>query len=136
MSKQRYVSFFQSPSTGMRRAIIWSGLPKKRIELKIMIVDQIAQNNLHQRAVDKIQDWQQYKAGLDEIYELAIDSMKMPKSGNSTFYEKEPEANESGFVEVESKLNYTAMEVNPYRDVKVQAKLKGHTGEVNFLKID
>ncbi len=46
MSKQRYVSFFQSPSTGMRRAIIWSGLPKKRIELKIMIVDQIAQNNL------------------------------------------------------------------------------------------
>jgi len=149
MSKQRYVSFFQSPSTGMRRAIIWSGLPKRRLELKVMVVDQIAQNNLPEdsilgdvmligeEAVDTIQEWQQYKAGLDQIYELAIDSMKMPKSGNSTFYEKEPEANESGFVEVESKLNYTAMEVNPYSNPKVSVygKTQGHSGEINHIKI-
>ena len=151
MSKQRYVSFFQSPSTGMRRAIIWSGLPKRRLELKVMVVDQIAQNNLPQdsilgdvmligeEAVDTIQEWQMYRAGLDEVYQLAIDSMKMPKSGNSTFYEKEPEANESGFVEAESKLNYTAMEVNPYSNpkVSVKGKLKGHTGgDVTFIQIN
>jgi len=149
MSKQRYVSFFQSPSTGMRRAIIWSGLPKRRLELKVMVVDQIAQNNLPEdsilgdvmligeEAVDTIQEWQMYRAGLDEVYQLAIDSMKMPKSGNSTFYEKEPEANESGFVEAESKLNYTAMEVNPYKKVSIKGKLPGHTGgDVTFIQID
>ncbi len=41
-----------------------------------------------------------HRLGLDQIYELAIDSMKMPKSGNSTFYEKEPDQNDDGFVEV------------------------------------
>ena len=112
MKKELFVSFYQSPSTGARRAVILKELPKKRVDLKVMVVDQIAQNDLphdsilgdillvDDSAVDLINDWQQYKVGLDTIFEVAIDSMQHPKRDRNTFYPP----NDDGFVEVVTKF--------------------------------
>ena len=126
-NKELYVSFFQSPSNGMRRAIIWKQIPKHKIELKYYVVEQIELYGLpsdsilgdilllSEDCVDLVEDWQQYRVGLDTVYECAIDSMKLPKRGSNTILPQEDEAvDEGGFTVVSSTLNYDAMKSNPY----------------------
>ena len=114
----------------MRRAIIWKEVPKHKIELKYLVVEQIELNALPQdsilgdvmlvdeRAVDLIQDWQMYKAGLHEVYEVAIDSMKMPKNGSYSIF------NQEGKKTTAPNLDYGSTDNKPFR------------GKVDLPKID
>lgn len=89
--EERYVSFFQSPSTGQRKAIIWKELPKNKIDLKYHVVEQITLNNLPEDSIlgdvmrvtedciDIIQQWMEYKVSIEVCHQCASDSMHYPK---------------------------------------------------------
>lgn len=94
-----YVAFFQSPSTSKRRAIIMTDLPRKKTDLQYLVVEMIEKHNLPQdsvlgdimklekTAIDDVQDWIEYKSGLESIYEVCIDSMRLPKLNSNKFYD-------------------------------------------------
>lgn len=135
MSSQLYVSFFQSPSTSKRRAVIMTDLPKQKTDLQFLVVQMIESKGLPEdsvlgdimkldkTAIDVVQDWMEYKVGLESVYEVCIDSMRLPKNGSNKLYEAGteefvPEVIEdpnSPFPTETSKLNYSKMEVNPYK---------------------
>ena len=103
--EERFVSFFQSPSTGQRKAVIWKDLPRNKIDLKYEVVKQINENNLPEDmilgdvlrvtvdCVDIIQQWMEYKVSIEACHDCAIDSMHYPKKSK---------IDENGFTTYES----------------------------------
>lgn len=138
MNNKLYVAFFQSPSNGIRRAVIMKDIPKQKTDLKFLVVQMIEEKNLptdsilgdimllDKTCIDTVEEWIQYKAGLDAVYDISIDSMRMPKLGSNKIYSGDnwKEA-EDGFMEREATLNVTAMTENPYRKTMDIGRLDG-----------
>lgn len=128
-----YVAFFQSPSTLRRKAIIMTDLPRQKTDLQYLVVEMIEKNNLpedsvlgdimklEKTAIDDVQAWMEYRLGLDGVYEVAVDSMRLPKLGSNKFYDADefvPEVIEDAnnpFPTETSELNYSKMRINPYK---------------------
>ena len=138
MNNKLYVAFFQSPSNGIRRAVIMKDIPKQKTDLKFLVVQMIEEKNLptdsilgdimllDKTCIDTVEEWIQYRAGLDAVYDISIDSMRMPKLGSNKIYSGDnwKEA-EDGFMEREATLNVTAMTENPYRKTMDIGRLDG-----------
>jgi hypothetical protein len=138
MNNKLYVAFFQSPSNGMRRAVIMKDIPKQKTDLQFLVVQMIEEKNLptdsilgdimllDKTCIDTVEEWIQYRAGLDAVYDISIDSMRMPKLGSNKIYSGDnwKEA-EDGFMEREATLNVTAMTENPYRKTMQVGKVDG-----------
>jgi hypothetical protein len=128
MNNKLYVAFFQSPSTAKRRAVIMTDLPKQKTDLQFLVVQMIEKNSLPEDSVlgdimlldktciDTVQEWMEYKASLEAVYDICIDSMRLPKLESNKLYSGDNwQEAEDGFMEREATLNVTAMTENPYR---------------------
>ena len=51
MSNQLYASFFQSPSTAKRKAVIMTDLPKQKTDLQFLVVQMIESKGLPEDSV-------------------------------------------------------------------------------------
>ena len=129
MNNKLYVAFFQSPSTAKRRAIIMTDLPKQKTDLQFLVVQMIEKNSLPEDSVlgdimlldktciDTVQEWMEYKTGLEAVYDISIDSMRLPKLESNKLYTGDEWTidPETGMEQREATLNVTAMTENPYR---------------------
>jgi len=138
MNNKLYVAFFQSPSTAKRRAIIMTDLPKQKTDLQFLVVQMIEKNSLPEDSVlgdimlldktciDTVQEWMEYKASLEAVYDISIDSMRLPKlESNKLYTGDEWTVAEDGIMEREATLNVTAMTENPYRKTMEVGKVDG-----------
>jgi hypothetical protein len=151
MNNKLYVAFFQSPSTAKRRAVIMTDLPKQKTDLQFLVVQMIEEKNLptdsilgdimllDKTCIDTVQEWMEYKASLEAVYDICIDSMRLPKLGSNKFYTPEQEWTidpETGMEQREATLNVTAMTENPYRKTMNVGKVdwSGELRKVNQPK--